>query len=296
VVQVNDVRVEVFAASETRLTPISTIVLPQIAGAVDVSAKVPWIVGRDAQHEECWAWRPETGYTVIGRREGTSELVVAGFIEAPDQTLLAVAKGPELQIFDGVGRLVNVLEVGRPHAWRCHRFTAISNTHVSITGNLFSDPSDMIITVTLADLLSVRSAVQTALENGCAIHDRAMKLVVGRGPAGTAVVIRDPEDEEPADDNDELPDTWGLRGYYMRQLSSGVLSERAAYDGAFSKDATLVATDRSIAIEVPGGVDIIERPGVGLRTVRDGVAAVDPVGARIGSLDRGGRWTVEQLR
>jgi hypothetical protein len=169
----------------------------------------------------------------------------------------------------------------------------LSSTHVAITGNLFSDPADMVITVAFDDLLVRPDAVQAAIANGYPVHDRAMKVVVGPGPSGTAVVMRDPEAEEPPESDDDLPDTWGLRGYYLRRLSDGALIDRASYAETFDKDATIVATDRSIAIEVPDGVDLLARSGLPMRRIRGCRAAVDPVNARIGMLDGNERWTVE---
>jgi hypothetical protein len=121
---------------------------------------------------------------------------------------------------------------------------ALSGDRVAVIGNIPAEPCDMVLVLPVRELVAGPDALQRALAaalaapGGPALHDRAISLVVGPGPDDAMVVLRDPEDEEPPDadaDPDELPDTWGLRGFYLRSLGNRSIVERAPWDERFHK-------------------------------------------------------------
>lgn len=278
------------------LRPLGELPFAEMPSAIDLSAAEPWVCWRDANHDACWSWRPGTEPEQLAARGGTRDGLAVGFIETEAEPLLAVARGAELRLFDVSHSLRASIELRRPHAWNCHRFTTLAGRHIAITGNLFSDPLDMIITVALQDLLRDSLTVQRAIEEGRMVHDRAEKLLVGSGPDATAVVIRDPGDEEPLEDkDDDTSDVWALRGYYVRGLSDARLVGQGNYRGAFEKQAAVVATDRVVAIEVAGSVDVIDRRDSTVSRIRGDLVALDPVNARVGVLNTNGDWRVFSL-
>jgi hypothetical protein len=294
-VHVRATAAELFEVEHERLRPIATIDLTQLPSALELSSRSPSLCWRTADHDSCWIWEPHSGARRIAARQGR-DLLSVGFIETASQTLLAIATGAELRILDTNDSLLNTVELRRPHAWNCHRFTALPGARVAITGNLFSDPLDMVLTIDERDLLSDRDALQRAIETGRQLHDRAEKLVVGSGPGETAIAMRDPADEEPAEDRDEdTADVWGLRGYYLRRLSDSELITTGSYRGEFDKRATIAANDRVVALEVPGGVDVIDRRDQSVRRIGGGLVALDPVNFRVGVLGDDGSWRVEDL-
>lgn len=285
-----------FGLLADELEPRGSLSMPQTPSMVDVCASRPWVCWRDANHEVCWSWQAGKAPQQVAMRQGTRDLAAVGFIDADAEPLLAVGQGSELRLLDAEHVIRNTVELRRPHAWGCHRFAALPHGYVAITGRLFSDPQDMVITVALQDLLTDPQCVQHAIEQGELVHDRAERLVIGRAPNACALVIRDPGDEEPLDDkDDESPDVWGLRGYYVRSLIDSRLVSHGEYRGKFEKHAAVVATDSVIAVEVPGGIDIIHRHDGSIRTIRGEEVALDPANARVGSMASSGKWRVSPL-
>jgi hypothetical protein len=169
-------------------------------------------------------------------------------------------------------------------------------------GNVQADPSDQVLVLPARDLLADRDAIQRALATASAsrttarLHDRAMSLVVGPGPGETMVVLRDPDqDEEPDPDAepDELPDTWGLRGVYLRDLATCALIERAEWDVPFAKLTAIAATPSVIAVEVASGVAVRDRRTGEVKHIAG--AALDPLGARLALPKERGVWRVRPL-
>ena len=261
---------------------------PADIAALCVAPHMPWVVGRDAEHRQVWWWRPGDGARVLARGTGSQDHAIGSIVEIAGESFVALSQSGRLRLVRSDGSEAAALAIDRPIRWACHTFVPLPGERIAVVGNVTDEPTDMVFVVPARTLLSGTDAIQRALvairaHDPTICHDHAIQVVAGPGPGDTLVVLRDPEDEEPppdADDEaDEYPDTWGLRGAYLRDLTSGAMIERTPWDVRFAKLAAVAATARVLAVEVPGGVDVRDRATGAVEHVPG--AALDALGARL---------------
>ena len=270
-------RLVLFEVAGDALRSVGDGEAPAEIAAMCVAPHMPWVVGRDAEHHQVWWWRQGDGARVLARRIGAQDHAIGSIVEIAGESFVALSQSGRLQLVRGDGTEAAALAIDRPIRWACHTFVSLPGGRIAVLGNIADEPTDMVFVLPASTLLSGPDAIQCALvairaNDPTISHDRAIQLVAGPGPGDTLVVLRDPEDEEPppeADDEDEeYPDTWGLRGAYLRDLTSGAMVERAPWDVRFAKLAAVAATARVIAVEVSGGVDVRDRTTGGVEHVR----------------------------
>lgn len=298
---VRDATLELFEVDGATVRRLGTGDAPAEIAAFTVAAHAPWVVGRDPEHRQVWSWCPGAAVRTLARRTGVNDHAIASFVEIGGESLLALSQGGRLRLSGRDGDERAVLTADRPVAWATHGFVSLPGDRVAVIGNIPAEPCDMVLVVPARELVAGSEALQRALAaalaapGGPALHDRAISLVVGPGPDDAMVVLRDPEDEEPPDadaDPDELPDSWGLRGLYLRSLGDRSIVERAPWDARFRKLAAIAATARVVAVEVDGGVAIRDRQSGAITHVAG--AALDPAGARL-AVPSGSGWQVRAL-
>ena len=281
-------RLALFEVTGDRLCSAGDGDAPADVAALAVAPHMPWVVGRDAEHRHVWWWRPGDDARILARHDGARDHAIGSFVEIAGESFVALSQGGRLRLLRGDGSEAAALAIDRPISWACHTFVQLPAGRVAIVGNIAGEPTDMVIIVPARALLAGSDAIQRALAatralDGTFVHDRAIALIVGPGPGETMVALRDPEDEEPppdADDEaDEYPDVWGLRGIYLRDLTSRALVELTAWDVRFAKLAAVCATARVIAVETRGGVDVRDRATGAIDHVAG--AVLDPLGSRL---------------
>jgi hypothetical protein len=294
-------RLALFEVTGDRLCSAGDGDAPADVAALAVSPHMPWVVGRDADHRHVWWWRPGGDTRVLARHTGARDHAIGSFVEIADESFIALSQGGRLRLLRGDGSEAAALAIDRPVSFACHGFVQLPGGRVAIVGNIAGEPTDMVLVVSARALLAGPDAVQRALAatrvvDGPLVHDRAIALIVGPGPGETMVALRDPEDEEPPPDADddaaEYPDVWGLRGTYLRDLTSRALVERAAWDVQFAKLAAVCATARVIAVETRGGVDVRDRATCAVNHLAG--AVLDPLGSRL-AIPADGGWRLHPL-
>jgi hypothetical protein len=290
-----------FEVAGDRLRRVSEGSAPADVAALAVAPHAPWVVGRDAEHRQVWWWRPGDGARILAQPTGARDHAIGSLVEIAGESFVALSQGGRLRLLRGDGGEAAALAIDQPTRWACHAFVQLPGGRVAILGNIAGEPTDMVLVVPARALLAGPDTIQRALAStraldGALVHDRAIALVVGPGPGETMVALRDPEDEEPppdaSDEADEYPDVWGLRGAYLRDLTSRALIEPTAWDVRFAKLAAVCATARVIAVETGGGVDVRDRATGAVDHVAG--AVLDPLGARLAIPDDRG-WGLRVL-
>lgn len=262
---------------------------------LSVAASGAAVIGFDRMHERAWLWRPGLGVRELARATGPRSAFAFALVHGRDRLLLLSSRDGELRGETLDGELVFAADTRAPHAFFAHSFAELGRGRLGIVGRTFGDSSDTAITVAVEALLGGPRAIQDALDADAPLIDRAARLAVGRC-GDDAIVFRDPEDDEPADHEiEDLPDVWRLHGFYVRGLASGALVATLPYTGAVPSGAKLVATGAQIAVETPAGVVRIDRATGRGEPVGGRASALDPLGARIATLDDAGTWTVRAL-
>jgi len=118
--------------------------------------------------------------------------------------------------------------------------------------------------------------------------DFAYRLIAGRAEQGAFVAFRDPEDaERPApddDDDDDHADIHDFLGIYIRDVASGELREKIAWDDpGVRRGDHCFATEHWVAITNGGGVSLVPRArsAGSPATLPAHAAGLDPIGRRI---------------
>lgn len=274
---------------------------PADVAALCVAPHAPWVVGRDPEHRQVWWWRPGHGARVLAHRTAARDHAIGSIVEIAGESLVALSQSGRLRLVRGDGSEAAALAIDRPIRWACHAFVPLPGGRIAVVGNLVDEPTDLVFVMPGRALLSGADALQRALvairaHDPTICQDRTLRVVAGPGPGDTLVVLRNPEDEEPppdaSDEADEYPDTWGLRGAYLRDLTTGAMVARMPWDVRFAKLAAVAATARVVAVEVPGGVDVRDRATGAVEHVPG--AALDALGARLAVPDGSG-WRVHAL-
>lgn len=227
-----------------------------------------------------WRWREDEAVDLWAVSKGTRDSPGCGFLKAPSETLTLLAQGESLRGFTANGAVLFTANIRSPSSYYPRAFSPLPGGRVALIGHFFGDSSDSIITVEVAKLLSDPDAVQAAIRAQVPINDRAVQITVGPCGSDAAVVYRNPEQDEPPDDEArEDLDIYGLSGLYVRHLESGTLIEQHSWSGAANSYSILAATTARIAVQVADGVEFIERATGAVRRVP--AAILDPLVAHI---------------
>lgn len=212
-----------------------------------------------------WRWRDGFGVEALIEASNSRDLLGFGFAMVNGAVVTLVSKDRTLRGLAADGRELFAGNLGSPHSFAPRSFSQLPGNRLALMGAFFSDPCDVVVTVGFQALLDDPNAVQKAIRSHMPVRDRAIDIAVGPCEPGAAVVLRDPEDEEVADEDDEdedeehKNDVGGFVGVYIRELDSGTLLERYEYTGQAGSGAPISATRDWIAVQVIGGVDMIRR-------------------------------------
>jgi hypothetical protein len=248
----------------------------------DVEMDVNWLdVAPDGQSALIWGgwatrllrWRAGEGNQLIASYDVRGDDFGGGFAIIRDEVTMFIAQHGVLRGFGIDGRERFAANLAAPRTFIVRGITSLPGDRLALFGNEGSDPFNEVVTVSVDDLLNDPDSVQRALR-----LDRAWHLAVGPCAPDSAVVFRNPEDEEiPDDDEDleELGDVGNFTGVYIRNLDSGTLIERIPYSGHVISGGGIVATPRLVALEVLDGIDLISRGSGEVREIRALAAALD---------------------
>jgi hypothetical protein len=209
-----------------------------------------------------WRWREGFGLGHFLEASSSRDILGCGFTALDESIVTLVSKDHTLRGLGAEDRELFTSNLRSPHSFAPRSFIQLPGSRLALAGAFFSDPSDVVITVRLRDLLSSSDAVQRAIGDKAPVWDRAIDIAVGSCSPGAAVVLRDPEDTEQEADEDEdedRRDVENFTGVYIRELDTGRLVERHAYTGRAGSGAAIAATPNWIVAQVVGGVDMIRR-------------------------------------
>lgn len=246
--------------------------------------------------DRAWVWRAGGEARLLAARTGPREQFAVGFAGAEPLVLRGQSGALAATTVGGEPRFT--AELRKPRSIYIERFVELPDGWLALHGVEFSDPFDTLIGVTLGALAEDAEVVQRALARGKPLVDRAPRLIVGPGPGASAVVYRDPETEEPRDpddDPDELPDVWGFRGFYLRELGSGALLRRVAHDGPIEPDTELAATADRFVLRTATSIRILDRGGREAWRMSGRAIAYDAAAGKVAMLEDGDRVVLRGL-
>lgn len=238
-----------------------------------------------------WRWRDGIGCEPFQETLDRRDTPGYGFITVDGEVVTLVSEGHRLRGLAAGDRPLFSANLDAPHAFAPRSFCQLPGNRLALTGSFFSDPFDVAITVDIDALLRNPEAVQQAILARAPVRDRAVDVAVGPCAPGAAVVLRDPEDTELADEDDggdedeERSGVENFAGVYIRELDTGTLVERHPYSGRAGSGAPLIATAHWIAVQTVGGVDLIRRGTGAVRQVPE--AILDVHGAQLAVLAGG---------
>ena len=222
-----------------------------------------------------WRWRDGVGIERFRAASDHRDILGCGFVSVDGASITLVSQDGTLRALGARDRELFACNLRSPHSFAPRSFSQLPGHRLALAGSFFSDPCDVAITVGLDELSRNPEAVQQAIPADAPVWDRAIDIAVGPCEANAAVVLRDPEDTEVADDaadeDDERRDVENFAGVYIRELETGRLIERHPYTGRAGSGAPIAATEHWIAVQVVGGVDLIRRGSGEMRHV---VAAI----------------------
>jgi hypothetical protein len=234
-----------------------------------------------------WRWREDHGVDLWAVSRETRDSYGCGFFEMGGEVLTLLAQGGYLRAFTNSGSIRFAASLRSPYSFYPRAFAPLPDERLAIIGHFFGDSSDTVITVGAQELLRDPEAVQTSIRARSPVNDRAVQITAGACAPNSAVVYRNPEgDEEPDQEASEEKDVYGFAGAYIRQLDTGALIERHEFIGSATSYSNITSSDTWIAVQVKGGLDMIERssghvrhvPGAVLDSIHNEVAIVSPEG------------------
>jgi hypothetical protein len=286
-----------------RVTPTET----RQVTSFDVEVDVNWLdVAPDGQSAliwggwatRLWHWREGEGHRLIAVSNTRSDEFGGGFAIIRGDVTMFITQHGVLRGFATDGRERFAANVATPRNFLVLGITPLPGDRLALFGNESREPFDQVVTVFVDDLLNDPDSVQQALRLANPIRDRAVRLAVGRCDPDSAVIYRDPEDEEiPDDDEDleELGDVGNFTGVYIRNLDSGTLIERISYSGPARSGERIVAIPRFVALEVRDGIDLINRGSGEVHEIRALAATLDVNSMRAALLVEDGHVEIRSI-
>jgi hypothetical protein len=259
----------------------------------DIDAPVQWlkvapdgrsvIVGRsvfvsakyDRRH---WYWRKGAGHSLMATVTGSQNHFNCGFAVANGEVITLVAQhdGAQNGILSGFaddGSARFTADLGYRSSCLPHKFVQLPGGRLTLIGRINGDPTFTAVTVSIDRLINDPEAVLQAIWEREPFYDHSWHLSVGPCGPDAAVAARDPDGQEKDEDYyEEADDTYGFTGVYMRNLDTGAMVEQYPYKGDVGR---IAATTDLIAVEVAGGIDIIQRGSGAVRQIRRAAAALD---------------------
>jgi hypothetical protein len=263
----------------------------------NIDAKVDWLkVAPDGKTvliygdygTKVWRWREGIGLDPFTSPQKKRESAGCGFIVVNGKVITLLFSNGILNGFSQEGDQVFSSNLLSPHTFLSKNFINLPKNLVAITGVFFGDFADSVIVVDLTALLQDPEAVQKAIKDKLYFFDRSINLTVGPCYSDGIVALRDPEDTEvPIDEEDikDLGDVENFAGIYIRELETGKLIQRISYSGSAGSGAAIVATENHIALQVMGGIDLIQRRTGEIQNIAE--AILDVSGLQIVKLNNG---------
>ena len=286
-----------------RVTPTGT----RQVTSFDVEVDVDWLdVAPDGQSvliwggwaTRLWRWRAGVGHLLTAAYDVRGDEFGGAFAVIRGEVIMFIAQHGVLRGFTTDGRERFAANLGTPRNFLVRSIAQLPGDRLALFGNEGSDPYNEVVTVFVDDILNDPDSVQKALRLKNPIRDRAWSLAVGPCAPDSAVVFRNPEDEEiPEDDEDleELGDVGNFTGVYIRNLDSGTLIERIPYSGNAISGVRIVATPRLVALEVRDGIDLISRGSGEAHEIRALAATLDVSGMRAAWLTEDGHVEIRPI-
>jgi hypothetical protein len=243
-----------------------------------------------------WRWREGFGVERFVEAADHRDIIGCGFVVATGKVITLVSQARSLRGISAEGVELFNNNLRSPHSFFPRNFVQLPGERVSLVGSFFGDPYDAALTISLNDLFHNPEAIQQAVGTKAPVWDRAIDLAVGPCEPNAAVVFRDPEDTETPDDDDEdiedLPDVYNFNGIYIRDLDTGAVIERHSYERR-EGIAQIAATSDLIAVQLRGGLDIINRTTGATKNVPK--AILDVSGLQVARLDNNNLSEVTSL-
>jgi hypothetical protein len=286
-----------------RVTPIES----RQVTSFDVEVDVNWLnMAPDGQSaliwggwaRRLWHWRAGEEHQLITASNTRRDEFGGGFAIIRGEVIRFIAQHGVLRGFATDGRERFTVNLSEPRNFLVRSMTTLPDDRLALVGDENREPYVRVVTILVDDLLNDPDSVQKALCLENPIRDRAVRLAVGSGAPDSAVVFRDPENEEvPDDDEDleELGDVGNFTGLYIRNLDSGTLIERIPYSGPAKSGVRIVATPRFVALEVVDGIDIISRGSGEVREIRTLAATLDVNSMRAALLLENGQIEIREI-
>jgi hypothetical protein len=214
-----------------RVTPTGT----RQVTSFDVEVDVDWLdVAPDGQSvliwggwaTRLWRWRAGVGHLLTAAYDARGDEFGGAFAVIRGEVIMFIAQHGVLRGFSTDGRERFAANLGTPRNFLVRSIAQLPGDRLALFGNEGSDPYNEVVTVFVDDILNDPDSVQKALRLKNPIRDRAWSLAVGPCAPDSAVVFRNPEDEETPDDDEdleELGDVGNFTGVYIRNLDSGTL-------------------------------------------------------------------------
>jgi hypothetical protein len=238
-----------------------------------------------------WRWRNGEGHQLIASRDVRGGDFGGGFLTIGGETITLIAQRGVLRGVALDGRERFSAQLGSPRDFLVRGVVRLPGDRLALFGDEGDEPFNQIVTVSVDELLNDFNSIQEALRLTRPVRDRAIRLAVGPCTPDSAVVFRDPENEEVSDDHEDLEDlrdVGNFRGVYIRGLDEGTLLERIPYRGPARSGVRIAATPRLVVLEAVGGIDIIDRGSGEVREIRQPAMALDVSSMRVAQLGEDG--------
>ncbi len=278
----------------------------RVVDRVELDAPIAWIelapdgsgaLLRDPGARRAWWWRRGRGTEPLVTSSGPRDPFGCGYVTVEGVSIVLIAHGGLLRGLDASGDVRFEAALGPPRPFRPSVFVELPGGRLALLGEQPGDPFDMVATVKVERLVSDPRAVETALTTLAPVWDRTAELAVGPGPGMTALVYRNPNGEEEADDDEDEGDYVGgdvvaFTGFYLRDLDSGALVQRLPFDRPIRGRTMIRADERAILAFAAEHLLEVDRVTGAVREIAGTAVTFDRDTGRIARLGDNGRIEV----
>jgi hypothetical protein len=272
-------------ALEGLTSPERSVSMPEAPIAVGISHSARFFCAETFDRLSIWDCsrdRPSFELEPKARRR-----LPSAFVRFDNRELLVCARRP------------SVLEGYEPDSGRvvfscsCESFAFSSlsafggGARLAALGSYDGETKDSLAMVSISSLISSPEAVFHQFRTKTGIADYGYRLLVGPCGEGAFVAFRDPEEDEDADSPDEsvaYADVWAVRGFYVRQLSGGLV-ETVPGEGPVATGDPIAASTKKIAVALEDEIELVPREGDALSDAHTRIGrrwlAASPSGSEI---------------
>jgi hypothetical protein len=290
VARVDDSKVEIFEVDGSKVRSVDRFVADAPIAWIELAPDGRSALVRDPSARQSWWWRRGVGLERLVTAASPRDPFGCGYVTIGGASVVLIAHAGRLRGLDLHGEVLFEANLGKPRPFHPSSFVELPGGRLALVGHEPDDPFTMIATVITERLVSDPQTVHVALTTLAPVWDRAVALAVGAGPSTTAVVFRDPDGEEEADDFDSDHvggDVVAFTGFYLRELATGALVQRIEFGKGVG--GMLHASERSILAFAGGKVIEIDRATAVVTELAGTAVTFDRGTGRIARLDAAGR-------